>query len=227
MRILSQSWISEATVSNDRARDVLGLAMNLLDPGCFFQGSSQDSPSSRSDRDLIAGHDKANGLVATERIFAALDLIGRISPSFHDADQIERLVLETASSRVWQVREQAARVCASRISPWDALDLLGRLLDGMSVQNDQNTIHGRLLCAKQILRILWRSRVEPLRYHLGGAASMLKPLVAHLMADNMSSVVRTTFLDIVNDAFEMEILSRNSGMISGTLKETSLTMMMS
>jgi hypothetical protein len=158
--------------------------------------------------------------VATERIFAALDMIGRISPSFHDADYIERLVLGKLSSQVWQVREQAARVLASRVSPWEAFDILGRLVDGMATGKDQNMIHGRLLCVKQILRNMWRSQTKLLRHHLERAAALLHPLVAPIMANDMSIVVRATFLDIKNDAFEMEILSRISGMMHRLSEKT-------
>lgn len=211
---LSQSWASEGTVSNDRAWYVLDLAMNLLDPGCFSKGPSHVSSSLQANHDLTTENNEARSPVTAERIFAALDLIGRISPSFSNADHMERVVLEKLSSNVWQVREQAARVYASRISPWDALELLGSVLDGMSLQNDQNTIHGRLLCMKQILRLLWRSRAQTLSSRFEDAASILKPLIAHIMVDSMSAVVRTTFLDILNDAFETEIVSCTSCKIS-------------
>jgi hypothetical protein len=188
--------------------------MNLLDPGCFSQEPSNVSPSLQADYDLTAESNEAKSLVTTERIFAALDLIGRINPSFGETDHIEQVVLEKSSSNVWQVREQAARLYASRISPWDALDVLGRVVDGMSLQKDQNAIHGRLLCVKQILRLLRRSRAEPLSSDLEGAASILKLLITHIMVASTSAVVRTSFLDIMNDAFEMEILSCTSYMMS-------------
>jgi hypothetical protein len=215
----SQPWKSEATISNDRALGIFDLAMNLLDPGCFSQGRYRISLILQSEHESITANDEATGLVATERIFAALDLIGRISPSLHDVDHIERLVLGKLSSKVWQVREQAARVWASRVSPWDAIHQLHHVVDGMFVRKDQNTIHGRLLCAKQIMHSLYLSRSEPLRYDLGRAAAILRPLVAEIMAKDMSSVVRIAFLDIMNDAFEMEILSRISGMMPWNLIE--------
>lgn len=208
----SQSWTSEAIVSNDKAVDVLNLAINLLDSGYFSQGCREISATLKSGHDPIAGVNETTTPLATERIFAALDLIGRISPSVHGTDHIERLLWGKLSSKVWQVRERAARVLASRVSHWEIFDLLCRLVDGISVQQDQNMIHGRLLCVKHILRALWRSREEPLLHHLGRAAATLEPLVAPLMAEEMSCVIRTTFLDIMNDAFEMDILSRSLGM---------------
>jgi hypothetical protein len=208
----SQLWTSEVTVSNDRAPDVLGVAMNLLDSKWLSRIGAEIPVTLQSKHQPFACNDEATHPVATERIFAALDMIGRISPSFRDADYIERLVLGKLSSQVWQVREQAARVLASRVSPWDAFDVLGRLVDGMATRKDQNMVHGRLLCVKRILRNMWRSQTEPLRHHLERAAALLHPLVAPIMANDMSIVVRTTFLDIMNDAFEMEILSRISGM---------------
>ena len=75
-------------------------------------------------------------------------------------------------------------------------------------------VHGQLLCIRQALRNLWLSEVEPPRSHIGQAAALLAPLIAPIMTGSMSSVVQTTFLDIMNDAFEAEILSRTSGMIS-------------
>jgi hypothetical protein len=181
--------------------------MNLLDPACFSQGPGGVSPSLQADYDLPQENGEAKIPVTTERIFAALDLIGRINPSFGDTNHIEHVVLEKSSSKVWQVREQAARVYASRIPPWDALDFVGPVVDDMCLQKDQNTIHGRLLCLRQILHLLWRSRPESLSSHLEGAASILKPLITHIMVDSMSAVARISFLDILNDAFEMEILS--------------------
>ena len=209
----SQLWTSEVAVSNDRAPEVLGVAMNLLDSGWFSSIDNAIPVTLQSKHQPFAYNNEATNLVATERIFAALDMIGRISPSFHDADCIERLVLGKLSSRVWQVREQAARVLASRVSPWDAFNVLGRLVDGIATTKDRNMVHGRLLCVKQILRNMWRSQTEPLRHHLERAAALLHPLVAPIMVNGMPIVVRTTFLDITNDAFEVEILSRISGMM--------------
>jgi hypothetical protein len=216
----SHLWTSETTVSNDRAPDVLELAMSLLDPGCFSQGVNQIQTTSQSNKNTVIRNYATRGPVAAERVFAALDLIGRISPSFQDAGRIEPLVLGSLGSTVWQVREQAARVLASRVIPWFVFSLLARLVKEIAASTTQNMIHGRLLCIKQILRSLWRSRAEPLCHDLGRAAAILKPLVARIMGDEMSSVVRTAFLDIVNDAFEMEILSRTSGMKARTLRGT-------
>lgn len=209
----SQLWTSEVTVSNDRAPDVLGVAMKLLDSEWFSSTHNEIPVTLQPKHQPFTYNNEATNSVATERIFAALDIIGRISPSFHDADYIERLVLGKLSSRVWQVREQAARVLASRVSPWDAFNVLGRLVDGMATTKDQNMVHGRLLCVRQILRNMWRSQTEPLRHHLERAAALLHPLVAPIMSNEVPIVVRTTFLDIMNDAFEMEILSRISGMM--------------
>src|SRR5947209_6929999 len=209
----SQLWTSEVTVSNDRAPDVLGVAMNLLDSEWFSSMRNETPVTLQSKQQPFAYNNEATNPVATERIFAALDMIGRVSPSFHDADYIEHLVLGKLSSRVWQVREQAARVLASRVSPWDAFNVLERLVDGVATTKDQNMVHGRLLCVKQILRNRWCSQTAPLRHHLERAAAWLHPLVAPIMAKERPIVVRTTFLDIVNDAFEMEILSRISGMM--------------
>jgi hypothetical protein len=216
----SQLWTSEVTVSNDRAPDVLSVAMNLLDSKWVSRIGTEIPVTLQSKHQPFAYNDEATHQVATERIFAALDMIGRISPSFHDADYIERLVLGKLSSQVWQVREQAARVLASRVSPWEAFDILGRLVDDMATGKDQNMIHGRLLCVKQILRNMWRSQTKLLRHHLERAAALLHPLVAPIMANDMSVVVRTTFLDIMNDAFEMEILLRISGMVHRLSEKT-------
>ena len=209
----AQLWTSEVTVSNDRAPDVLGVAMNLLDSEWFSCIGNEIPATLQSKHQPVAYNNEATNPVTTERIFAALDMMGRISPSFDDADYIERLVLGKLSSRVWQVREQAARVLASRVSPWDAFDVLGRLVDGMAATKDQNMVHGRLLCVKQIFRNMWRSQTEPLRHHLECAAALLHPLVAPMMISEMSIVVRTAFLDIVNETFEMEIFSHISGMM--------------
>lgn len=209
---MSQLWTSEVTVSNDRAPDVLGVAMSLLDSGRVSSIDNEIPLTLQSKHQPFAYNNDATHPVATERIFAALDMIGRISPSFHDADYIERLVLGKLSSQVWQVREQAARVLVSRVSPWDAFNVLGRLVDGMATTKDRNMVHGRLLCVKLILRNIWRSQTESLRHHLERAAALLNPLVAPIMVNEMPIVVRTTLLDIINDAFEMEILSRISGM---------------
>src|SRR2546423_13679568 len=201
----SQLWKSEVTVSNDRAPDVLKLAMNLLNPAWFPQGHSQTMELSPSERSPVPGHNTAGATVATERIFAALDLIGRLNLSFHDEGCVERVALEKLTSPVWQVRELAARILISRVSPWDAFDMLGRLVSGMFNQKDQNMIHGRLLCIREILRIVWHSRAEPLPEHVRLAAAILEPIVTQIMADDMSSIIRTTFLAIVDDVLEVEI----------------------
>jgi hypothetical protein len=186
--------------------------MNLLNSKWLSRIGGEIPVTLKSKHQPFAYNNEATNPVATERIFAALDLIGRISPSFRDADYIERLVLGKLSSRVWQVREQAARILASRVSPWNAFDVLGRLVDGTATTKNQNMVHGRLLCIKQILHNVWRSPTESLRHDLERAAALLHPLVAPTMANEMSIVVRATFLDIMNDALEMEIVSRISGM---------------
>ena len=202
----TQSRINEATVSNDRAPGILDLVINLMDTGCFSQDHNKTTTGLQPRREAI-------GTVATEKVFAALDLIGRISPSFHDMGRIERLIFEKLASTVWQLREQAATILASRVSPWDACDLLGRLVDGMFTQRNQNMVHGRLLCIKQILHSLWLSGAKPQRDHLGQGAALLAQLITPIMTDKMSSVVQTTFLDIMNEAFEMDVVLQTAGMV--------------
>ena len=209
----SRPRTSEVTVSNGRAPEVLEMVLNLMDRGCFSQDYHAMTLMPRPQSDPIAGNHERVGPVATETVFAALDLIGRISVSFDDGGRVETLLLAKLANIVWQVREQAAMVLASRVSPWDAYSFVGRLIDGIFIRKDQNMIHGRLLCIKQVLHNLWQSGTGPCHKDLGQAGALLAQLVAPLMADNMSSVVQTTFLDIMNEAFEIDTLLHTAGMI--------------
>ena len=210
---ITRSRTNEATISNDRALGILDLVINLMDTGCLSQDHNRITTGLQPLRDSNVGNAEAIGRVATEKVFAALDLIGRINLSFYDTGRIERLIFEKLASTVWQVREQAATILASRVSVWDAFDLLGRLVDGMFVRRDQNMVHGRLLCIKQILHSLWLSGAKPQRDYLGQGAALLGELTTPIMTDKMSSVVQTVFLDIMNEAFEKDVALRTEGMV--------------
>lgn len=89
----------------------------------------------------------------TEQVFPALELISEKVPSVEDDRTLSELVLRQTQNSVWAIREQAARTFAFLLNRQEEiLPTVRRLADIRSLDQDQNHLHGRLLCIRYSLR---------------------------------------------------------------------------
>ncbi len=200
------SWRNEGNVSIDRSPEVLELAIQLLDPLCFSQASSEHDAISASEEVHSSWEGEKPPTVATERVFAALDLLGRLALSEEDWSRIKPLLVEQMSSSVWQIRAQAARVVASGIAPWNSTTAIKSLINGTLPHSSQNKIHGHLLCIGEILRKSWHTHGMVLQTwdkHSAAVSSIISTITERY---HMSPVVRSLFIDVQNDVLEREFV---------------------
>ena len=103
--------------------------------------------------------------MVTERVFPAMELIAEKIPNVIgvDDDMLRRLVQKQLHSRVWGIREHAARVYASLLDRLDILSGVRAFINDGSDTEEQKYLHGRALCVKYSLRriaptslALWR-----------------------------------------------------------------------
>lgn len=95
----------------------------------------------------------------TEKVFPALEVITEKIPSESDDDDdlLRALVVNHVKSKIWAVREQAARVYASLIRASDMLSSIDDLMKPDLKPLKQNHLHGILLCARFVLLRVWHS----------------------------------------------------------------------
>lgn len=91
---------------------------------------------------------------ATERVFPALELISQTNWPTDKRPVIRELVLAQTGSKVWAVRDIAARTYASLVDFAETTKTMGTLINE-TVILDQNSLHGRLLCMKYMLQKVW------------------------------------------------------------------------
>lgn len=208
---ISQSWTNESEISIDRAPEVLQLAVGLLDPSCFTLGSREWTATFDYDPNHALYGDRRPQTVATERTFAALDLLGRLARLPEGGYGIDTLLLQQMDSKVWKVREQAARIFTTRVAPWNAMNAISQLVGHMSDHCSQNAIHGGLLCIRQILRKAWGAHGMALEVLQELVATEVSALSAIVEQDHVSPMVSAAFVDILNDIFEEQTILRSSG----------------
>jgi Putative death-receptor fusion protein (DUF2428) len=85
-----------------------------------------------------------------ELVFAGLDLLGRITVPEYVRSRAEEKIIQQLGSRIWMIREHAARIYASQTPETKALEAAVHLISSMSPR-DQNKCHGVLLCSRELL----------------------------------------------------------------------------
>ena len=95
---------------------------------------------------------------AVESVFPALDIIRRAGPPPTHRDEIFKLVAKHLSSRIWHVREIAARTICTLLLHEDWLSNLIALIDNS--QPSKNHLHGLLLAINFTLER--RLEIDPL-----------------------------------------------------------------
>lgn len=96
----------------------------------------------------------ANTDIVTERVFPALELVGEKIPTLSDDQdaRLRALVLEHTKSPVWGIREHAARVYASLLTPNNILEEVQALMKFSHPPVSENCLHGTALCVRYALR---------------------------------------------------------------------------
>lgn len=89
------------------------------------------------------------GFEAVEGVFPALQLLQRAPQSLGRQKEIVNAVFGLMGSRHWHVRDKAAQTYAMLVAT-DVHDSVICLLNTSS--NDQNALHGALLCCRYLLR---------------------------------------------------------------------------
>lgn len=95
---------------------------------------------------------------AVESVFPALDIIRRAGPPPTHSDEIFSLVAKHLGSRIWHIREIAARTICTLLLHENWLSIVLALIE--SSQQSTNQIHGTLLAVKFILER--RLELDPL-----------------------------------------------------------------
>ena len=201
-----QSQARESTIPASRTSDIFNLVEFLLnrvdlsvetEPVVLRDLETKDLPNAR--------RDFSGPSIATESVFAGLDLISRLEVDPSHLGFAKALVLPLTGSRFWQVREQAARIYASWIPTWDAVATIGSLLSHVTDDSSQNEIHGRLMCVRHILQRLGKPSEATLTENLATLSDILAGLFPSLTYRKWPPIIRSAFLDILNDMAQIDI----------------------
>ena len=83
-----------------------------------------------------------------QHVFPALEMLRRAGPPTDDFETMKTLVSRHLSSRVWHIRDLAARTYCGFVQGEQAVQAVKDLLSTSA--SGQNALHGRLLAAKYI-----------------------------------------------------------------------------
>lgn len=97
---------------------------------------------------------------ALESVFPALQIIQRMPPPEHEQKRIRDLVFNLCVSSHWHIRDMAARTFA-RLVPHTEVDSVLRDMVPMRL-DDQNSVHGRLLCIQHLMEPIFRNAASPI-----------------------------------------------------------------
>ena len=139
---------------------------------------------------------KETEIESSQLIFAGLDLIGRIAFPLARRQRTKEAVQAHLGSRIWLVRQHAARIYASQIAGPDALDAAIDTVSRKEVGN-QNKWHGFLLCALEILR----QHKEALLLCAPASGAILGQALHDVKAtiqEYAAPAVQSTFVEILN-----------------------------
>jgi hypothetical protein len=124
--------------------------------------------------------DQVSQFGAAEAVFPALDIIRRAGPPEEHRSELRKHIEGYLGSRLWLVREIAARTLCSFLLQEDWAQEIGRLLAESGTRT--NRLHGALLTARFVLE-----RKADLGMKLESGRRL--PLVARNMAANMGNRV--------------------------------------
>lgn len=144
---------------------------------------------------------------SVEMVYPALSLIARmeVDPGYEDMHDFLGPIMQCMHSRIWKVREMAARALAALISSNDVVDTITRLMQ--TGIKKQNRLHGNL-CA---VRVLLSRRV---------GQAVLETTEGHLVWKRISLVFANRFDELieknpcaVTKAAMLQLLASNAGVL--------------
>ncbi|PHH63239.1 hypothetical protein CDD81_6191 [Ophiocordyceps australis] len=149
----------------------------------------------------------SRGEVAAESVFPALDIIRRAGPPEALRNDIELLVAAYLNSRLWHVRELAARtLCSCLLHPgW--FEAIERLMEDALCRNDNNHMHGVLMTLNFVVARLQVVDADCLFARLD---TLTRFLSQPLLQDRLSSSydVMAAYLQVVNTVWALQTATR-------------------
>lgn len=139
-----------------------------------------------------------------ERVFAGLDLLGRMRHSPTSWSEALPYILDNLGNRVWLIRDHAARIYAANIDPYEGSAGIRHLVTGFDACGE-NSRHGRLLAFSYVLKHIWTlptseyttALFESFREACGRFMQSIdissSPPVQSKFADIMTDILKTAF----------------------------------
>lgn len=153
-----------------------------------------------------------------EGVFPALQLLQRLSIPETQVPQVQQSVRALTASRVWHVRDKAARTYASLITfDRSAAEIEAMLSTSIT---RQNALHGALLAAKYIVRALAKTEAQTSTDSdskgdlLRECMLLVEVAVQQLNDDNPCPVTRGAYLDLYSESLAAMQVDRSKGHVS-------------
>ncbi|OCL07142.1 hypothetical protein AOQ84DRAFT_389700 [Glonium stellatum] len=164
-------------------------------------------PKDTRGRPVVETHTSTSTSVvrATEGVFPALQILQQAPPPEADRETVRRLVLDLTRSPHWHVRDMAARTFASGLRQTEHVSMIRGLIS--SLDENQNSFHGLLLCIKYSLQIYANSQ---------GSTSVcwimedLLDISNDIFQKSTCPLAKATYLDLVNSVQKAIILRSTS-----------------
>ncbi|KAF8466673.1 putative death-receptor fusion protein-domain-containing protein [Kalaharituber pfeilii] len=140
-----------------------------------------------------------------EMVYPALSLISRlgVSPGYNGIEAFRPLIIECMRSKVWKVREVAAKAYVSLVSPEECIPEIKRLLHVEGNQSKQNSLHGSLCTVKCLLErrvgqiLPPEERESPKLQHVAAeTCEALNDMFETLAINNRCLMTKALFLEI-------------------------------
>jgi hypothetical protein len=137
---------------------------------------------------------------SVEMVYPALSLVARmeVDPGYQGIEEFRGLILECMRSRIWKVREMAARAYTALVGPKEVVSVIREL---MSVGLEkQNVLHGNLCAVRALLER--RVKQAVLEEQMSGEVytnigHVLQARFRDLVEHNHCSVTRSVLLQIL------------------------------
>ncbi|KAK4196532.1 putative death-receptor fusion protein-domain-containing protein [Triangularia verruculosa] len=156
---------------------------------------------------LLQADDVGEGLAnsaAAEAVFPALDIIRRAGPPEEHRDELRKRIENYLGSKIWHVREIAARTLCSFLLGEDWVSEIGKLLEQAGTSS--NRLHGALLTARFVIE-----RKSDLANDLMPENFWAESLVAILATKSdvfgRCQEVEAAYLEILNLLMKLQCLS--------------------
>lgn len=184
----------------------LRVAMSLLDENLPVNRPSAEvhavNGTYNQELDGLRASDNAKG---PEKVFAGLDLLGRIKHTPLSWSEAIPHVLSHMGNRVWIIRDHAARIYASNIDLYEGYTAIEELFYGLEKCAD-NERHGRLLAISYVVRGLQSLPESERPQHLDLKSADVCRTLQHIVMDgSSSSAVRSKAVDILNVLLDLRI----------------------